>query len=112
LQTFFATRVNLALALPTSGYPHINVMNLELNEQQAVALIKELSDIVENSTYPFSLQSRLHCISSSNRLRHSSSFTVPPCPWRTRDHGGIVRTMNDATSEIVSPGLALDTFLL
>jgi hypothetical protein len=33
---------------------HIRGMNIELDDEQAAALIKELHDIVENDPYPFS----------------------------------------------------------
>jgi hypothetical protein len=57
--------------LPGKGYPAFGVygpsvpipifsgMNLELDDEHTTALIKELSDITENSRYPFSPRIRM-----------------------------------------------------
>jgi hypothetical protein len=46
--------------LPTSvPIPISGGVNIELDDEQAAALIKELHDVVENSRYPFSPRIRM-----------------------------------------------------
>jgi hypothetical protein len=67
------------------SHPHIRGMNLELDDEQAAALIKELSDITENSRYPFSpryLYPARDPVQAATRTRPRA--TTPTQTLRTR----------------------------